>query len=278
MPALLAGVDTVIHAAAWTSLWGNCENSRALFLQPTLELLACCRQEGVGRIVFPSTTAASGPEQAYDPFSAGAPKSFWPHLGSVVAIENALRDIASPELTTVTLRLGLFAGEGYGLGLLPILTPRLKTHLVPWVAGGRTRMPLIDGRDIGQAMALAATVEGVSGYQAFNIVGPQIPTVREVIDHLHARHGLPRPHFSVPFPMAYAFAWLMERFDAVSPWDPLVTRSIIHLLEDRTVDNARAHEQLGYAPQHGWREAIDIQMAQMAEQQKRPMAMRAALP
>jgi nucleoside-diphosphate-sugar epimerase len=189
-----------------------------------------------------------------------------------------LREVANATFCTVNLRLGLFAGSRYALGLLPILVPRLKTHLVPWVKGGKTSMPITDGRDIGHAVEQAVTTPGLAGYQSFNILGPEVPRVREVIDYLHHRHGLPRPHFSVPFPFAFAFAWLMEKLNPVMPWEPLVTRSIIHLLQESGADNERAARILGYQPKHHWRDAIDIQMAEMAKYQTRAMSMARPLP
>ncbi|HYQ70697.1 MAG TPA: hypothetical protein VET88_02085, partial [Gammaproteobacteria bacterium] len=167
----------------------------------------------------------------------------------------------------------LFAGRRYSLGLLPILLPRLRTHLVPWVAGGRTGMPIIDGRDIGQAFRCAVQADGLSGYTGCNVVGPDIPTVREVMDFLHTEYGYPLPHFSVPFPMAFAFAWLMEVLDHLVPWEPLVTRSIVHLLRDGSADNARAGKLLGYRPQHDWHTAIRDQLEEMSQRQAQPMRM-----
>jgi nucleoside-diphosphate-sugar epimerase len=169
--------------------------------------------------------------------------------------------------------MGIFAGQRYALGVLPILVPRLKTHLVPWVASGRTSMPIIDGRDIGQAFALAATAEGLADYEGFNIVGAEVPTVRQVITFLHEEYGLPLPHFGVPFVLAYPFAWLMEKLDPVVPWEPLITRSIIHLLEEVSVDNKKAEHILGYHPVHNWREAIRVQMGEMSARQLQPMRM-----
>ncbi len=278
LEALLSHIDAVIHAAAWTSLWNHGRLSDTLFLQPSLNLIDAARRRGVERFVFVSTTSAAAPEQSSDPMSRGAKRVYWPHETNVVTIEDELRTSARQEFCAVNLRLGLFAGSRYGLGLLPILVPRLKTHLVPWVAGGRTSMPIIDGRDIGACAALAATVPGLTGYQAFNVVGPEVPTVREVLTYLHDKHGIPRPHFSVPFPAAYAFAWLMEMLDRIAPWEPLVTRSIVHLLEETAVDNERAMERLGYAPRYHWKQAVDQQLAEMSQREKRPMKMARPVP
>jgi len=270
---LVRGVDVLSHAAAWTSMWGHRDDSSRLFLTPTLSLIEAAQAAGVGRFVNTSTTSAAAPTASADPMSRGIPRAFWPHLCNVIAIEDALRGRAGPRFQVVNLRLGIFAGRRYGLGLLPILAPRLKTHLVPWVAGGATGLPIVDGRDIGQAFALAATTTGLGDYEGFNIVGPQVPRVREVLDLLHRDHGLPLPHFSVPFAAAYPFARLMEALDPLVPWEPLVTRSIVHLLEETGADNRRAEARLGYRPVYAWQEAVQIQMAEMAVRETGPMPM-----
>lgn len=271
--ALLQGIDVICHAAAWSSLWGHSEESRRLFLEPSLALLAEAQAAGVKRFVNTSTTSAAAPDHSANPMSRGIARPLWPHLCNVVAIEDALREKANPGFQVVNLRLGIFAGQRYALGLLPILAPRLKTHLVPWVAGGRTSLPITDGRDIGQAFALAATAEGLADYEGFNIVGPEVPTVRQVITFLHEEYDLPLPHFGVPFALAYPFAWLMEKLDPIVPWEPLVTRSIIHLMEEVHADNAKARKLLGYRPAHPWRETIRAQMQEMAVRQTQPMRM-----
>jgi nucleoside-diphosphate-sugar epimerase len=275
---LLTGIDAVIHAAAWTTLWNHKKHSNELFLKPSLNLIDAALRHGVKRFVFISTTSAAAPKRSSDPMSKGSKRTYWPHETNVVTIEDKLRASVNEDFCAVNLRLGLFAGSRYALGLLPILVPRLKTHLVPWVAGGRTSMPIIDGRDIGACAALAATVPGLSGYEGLNAVGPEVPTVRDVLNYLHEKHGLPRPHFSVPFPVAFVFAWLMEVLNPIVPWEPLVTRSIVHLLQETAADNSRALERLGYTPKYHWKQAVDTQLAEMSIQQKKPMKMARALP
>lgn len=275
---LLDGIDVICHCMAWTSLFGHGHRSRDLYQEPTLALLDAAVARGISRFVNVSTTSAAAPERSADPMSRGTLRPFWPHLVSVVAIEDAMRERAGGNTAMINLRFGIFAGRRYGLGILPILAPRLKTHLVPWVRDGRTALPITAGADIGEAMALAATAPGLSGYEGFNIVGPEVPTVRQVIEFLHDEYGLPLPHFSVPFPIAYAFAWLMEKLDPLLPWEPLVTRSIVHLLEEVDADNQRAEQRLGYQPSVEWRGAIKAQMAEMAIQEKRPMRMHRSLP
>ncbi|MEZ5541120.1 MAG: NAD-dependent epimerase/dehydratase family protein [Pseudomonadota bacterium] len=270
---LCRGVDTVCQCAAWTSLHGHRRDSRERFLEPVLRLIDAAHAAGVRRFINVSTTSAAAPDHSADADSAGIPRRYWPHLCNVVAIEERLRALAGTGFSVINLRIGLFAGNRYGLGLLPILLPRLRTHLVPWVAGGRTGMPIVDGRDIGQAFLRAVQAPASAAYRSYNIVGPTVPSVREVIGYLHAESGCPLPHFSVPFPAAFAFAWLLEMLDPLLPWDPLVTRSIVHLLRDTQADNDRARVELGYEPEYGWREAVRTQLGEMAQRQRRPMRM-----
>lgn len=274
----LRDVDVVVHCASWTAAWGHAKQSREHHLRPTLELIGDAMALGVRRFVHISSTAIAAPEGAADAMSHPEPLPHFPHLDNVRRIEETLRERAGEGLEVVNLRLGFFVGTHYGLGILPLLLPRLKTHLVPWVSGGRTHLPLIDGRDVGQALALAATTPGLAGYRSFNVIGPENPTVREVLEHLATEYGVPAPRFSVPFAGAYAFAWLMEKLDPLVPWEPLVTRSIVQFLEEQVVDNEAFTAATGYVPKHRWQDAIQAQLSEMATRQARPMPMIKPLP
>jgi nucleoside-diphosphate-sugar epimerase len=272
---LLDDVDVVCHAAAWTSAWNYAAESERLFYQPSKALIDRVLRSDVSRFILLSSTSVAAPRASADPMSEAdeARLALWPHMRNVARLERHLRERADSGRGLITLRTGLFAGRRYGIGLLPLLVPRLGTHLVPWVNGGRTGMPVIAGEDIGTAFALAATAPGLDGYQGFNVVGPTVPTAREVIDFLHREYRLPRPHFGVPFPIAYAFARSMELLDPLVPWEPLVTRSIVHLLEETGAGNERARSMLGYEAKVPWQAAIRAQMQEMAERQATPMAM-----
>ncbi len=273
LDSMLDGVDVVCNAMAWTSLWGHKKQSYELYHQPTIKLIDKIIEKKIKRLVNISTTSAASPEKSADAMNVGIKRDFWPHLCNVVAIENYMRSMANNTTSMINMRLGIFAGEHYGLGLLPILLPRLKTHLVPWVASGKTSLPIIDGRDIGEAMKCAAVSEKLNGYQSFNIVGKEMPTVRDVIEYIHEKFVYPKPHFSVPFALAYPFAWLMEKLNPIVPWEPLISRSIIHLLEEVSADNERATRIIGYQPAHHWHDAVDKQIAEMNKRQKTAMSM-----
>lgn len=270
---VLAGADIVCHCAAWSALWGKKHESEQFFLNPTLKLIEKALEWHVKSFINISTTSAAAPNYSNDANNPGIPRRFWPHLNNIIEIENTMRDNAYRGTAMVNLRLGVFAGQRYSLGILPILLPRLKTHLVPWVAGGKTELPIIDGRDIGQAVVRAALAPGLPAYASFNIVGPEIPTTRDVITYIADTFNYPKPAFSVPFFVAYTFAWLMEKIDRLVPWEPLITRSIVFLLEETNVNNDQARKELGYSPEFHWKEAVHKQIEEMQRNQFKNMKM-----
>lgn len=275
LKSLLEGVDVVCHAASWTSVWKHVSNSERLFMQPSMSLIDQVLRSDVSRFILLSTTSLAAPYASADPMSKADERhlKLWPHMQNVARLENYMRSRVDQGCTMVSLRVGLFAGRRYGIGLLPLLVPRLKTHLVPWVKGGKTGLPITAGDDIGEAFTLAAIAPNLNGYQGFNVVGPTIPTAREVITFLNQEYKIPKPHFGVPFFIAYIFARTMELIDPIVPWEPLVTRSIIHLLEETGATNDRASTMLGYEPKVHWKDAIRMQMEEMAVRQKKPMKM-----
>jgi len=255
-------VDVICHAGAWTSLWSHYKQSNDNYLEPTLNLIKASKASGVKQFIFPSTTSATSFESSADPLNKGIPRTFWPHLCNVIAIENELIKTVSPDFSTIVLRLGVFTGKRYGVGILPILLPRLKTHLVPWVAGG-----------IGRAFLQSIKAKDLNTYEAFNIVGTEQPSVREMITFIHEKFNYPKPHFSVPFGIAYPFAWLMEKINPIVPWEPLITRSIIHLIEKTNVNNDKALDKINYKPQVHWKDSVVKQIKEIHKYQKKAMPM-----
>ena len=266
---LVQGVDVVCHAAAWTSLWAYRKEEQRRYREPTKALIDAAIESGVQRFIFDSSVVVSGPRRDGMPIADHAPARhprIWPHMDIVVDIENYMHEQSGRGTTMVSLRCGHFAGARYNLGFLSLLLPRLKTHLVPWVSGGKARVPLVDGRDLGNAYALAGSAQGLKGFESFNICGPTFPTTREVIDFIHAEIGVPRPHFGVPLWGAYAFGWLMEKLNPLLPGDPFLTRAIVFLGEDWHAPSDLAKQRLGYEPQFGWQQAIRRQLNDMDRQ------------
>jgi nucleoside-diphosphate-sugar epimerase len=241
-------------------MWGHREHERTHFLDPALDLIEQAIQSGVGRFILASTVAIGAPSRhgsPVDDFSPTRATGFWPHLDRLVDLDTAMRENSHRGTQMVTMRLGHFVGAGNQVGIVAALTPRLRTRLVPWIAGGGSRLPLAADTDLGQAFALAAVADGLDDFESFNICGPDFPTARDVIGFIAAETGFPQPWYSVPRPAAHAFGWLMERLNPVLPGSsPFLTRSLVHVAGDWFCSGDYAAKKLGYIPRKDWRTAV----------------------
>lgn len=264
---LVQGVDVICHAASWAAMWGHAQQERTDFFDPNIDLIEQSIRQGVKRFIQASTVAIGQVHQdgsAHDDRSPARYTGFWPHLDRLIDIDYYMRANSQRGTQMITLRLGHFIGKGNRLGLLPALVPRLRTFLVPWLAGGRKRMPLVADTDLGRGFALAAVAGKLDDYESFNLCGAEFPSMREVIDFVAAETGFPKPLYSVPYPAGYAFAWLMEKLLPVLPGSsPFLTRSIVHLSEDWFCPNGYAQRKLGYAAQKDWRTAVREHLADL---------------
>ena len=218
--SVVEDIDVVCHAGTWATLWGHKKLEQTRFFEPTLNLIEHSIKAGVQRFIQSSTIVISPPAKngdALDDFTPPHHTGFWPHLDRLIEIDHYMRENSGRGTQMVTMRLGHFVGQGNALGLVPALTPRLRTYLVPWLAGGRSRLALVADTDLGESFARATIAGGLDQYESFNICGSEFPTTREVIELIASETGFPQPLYSVPYPAGYAFAWLMERLHPILP-------------------------------------------------------------
>jgi len=260
-------IDVVCHAGTWASMWNHAALERERFYEPARDLIDQAIAHGVRRFIQASTVAIGTTPRDDLPLDDFAPTRytrFWPHLDRLIDLDHYMHTNCARGTQMVTLRLGHFVGAGNRLGLVPALVPRLKTYLVPWLAGGRRRLPLVADTDLGQAFARTVLADHLDDYESFNICGTEFPTLREVIDFIAAETGCPRPLYSVPYSAGYLFGWLMETLQPLLPGSsPFLTRSIVHLCENWVGSTEYARKKLGYVPQKDWRTAVREHLADL---------------
>lgn len=267
--ALCKDIDVICHAGGWASMWNHEDIERSQFFEPTRDLIDIAIRSGVPRFIMASTVSIAAKVKAPQPLDDFAPTrhtGYWPHLDRLIDIEQHMRANSTRDTNMVTLRLGHFVGAGNRLGIVPALTPRLRTYLVPWLAGGQKHLPLVADTDMGQGFLKACVATGLNDYESFNICGESFPSLREVIRYIATETGFPTPLYSVPYPAGYAFGWLMEKLHPVLPGYPFLTRSIVHLCEDWVCPSDYATRKLGYVPQKNWRIAIQEHLADLKVQ------------
>ena len=263
-------VDVICHAGTWGAFWGHHTEEREHFYEPALDLMERAIEAGVKRFLLASTVAiakVSKKGAPVDDFSETSYKHFWPHVDRLIDLDNYMKANRHRGMQMVNMRLGHFVGKGNRLGMVPALIPRLRTYMVPWLAGGRKRMAVVTGEDLGESFALASVATGLDDYESFNICGNEFPSSREVISFIARESRSPKPWFSVPYSMGYAFGWLMEKMFPILPGSsPFLTRSLVLVSEDWHCPTEYAKKKIGYLPKGDWRDAIRESLFELAEQ------------
>lgn len=263
---LVKNVDVICHCGTWGAFWGHLEEERRLFFDPARDLIERAIDAGVSKFMLASTVAIGklgSNGSPVDDFTVGARSGFWPHNDFLIELDQFMRDNAGSGTQMITMRLGHFVGQGNQLGLVPALVPRLKTRLVPWIYGGKNRLALVSGEDMGEAFALASTATNLSAYEGFNICGPELPTSRDVFSLIAKTAETPLPFYSVPLWAAFAFGWLMEMLYPVLPGKaPFLTRSLVHVSKDWNCSTEHARQKLGFVARSDWRASVRASIAE----------------
>jgi len=263
---LLKDKDTICHAASYATMWGNRVKEKRYFYEPSAEMIIKAKEYGIKKFILTSTIAAnpksSSPQNDHLP---GKKYRYWPHLDYLIDLEELLKDISSSSFKGISLRLGHFIGRGNTLGLIPVLIPRLKTGLVPWIDRGENKVPLIGPKDIAQAFYRSAEADIKEPYTVFNITSGTHPSFKEIIIFLNRNFGFKKPLFSIPRWFAYMFASAAEIFGNATNTSPFISRAIVHLAENWETDNLYAIKELGYSPVDDWRSVLKDHVSHLIE-------------
>lgn len=125
------------------------------------------------------------------------------------------------------------------------------------IVGGETAFQPVYVGDVAEAIARA--VDGdVAGGRVYELGGPQVRTLRQLVDHVQAVTGRARPIVNLPFGLARVQAGVIEFVDKLTlgllPDTFVITRDQVKLLaQDNVVSEAavaegRTLEGIGIAP------------------------------
>ena len=250
---VLTGIDIVCHCAGWTSFDADEATCRKLYLEPTLELINRAMQWPVTRFINLSSLAVTPLADRNNPQVSGQPRRNAHMFNCMLAVEDYLRCQTQERFKTINLRTGIYSGRRLNLGLLLFLlqeSPRL-----PAIHGVYGHLPLVDGRDIGQAFARAALAPVEQGFISLNIIGTAPPEHREVYRYINEIKGRTCNLMMSPLVYVRITNWLKRRlpgFSGGSSWPA----SLLQLLANPQLDNHLASSYIGYDPQFHWKNSV----------------------
>lgn len=133
---------------------------------------------------------------------------------------------------------------GRGDGFFTRFASLARTLPVLPIVGGDTRFQPVYVGDVAEAIARA--VDGaVPGGRIYELGGPQIQTLRQLVDHVQSVIGRRRPVVSLPFGLARLQAGMIELLDkltlGIMPDTFVITRDQVKLL---AIDNVVSSEAI----------------------------------
>ncbi|MFP5501990.1 MAG: hypothetical protein ACLGIN_05835, partial [Candidatus Sericytochromatia bacterium] len=105
-----------------------------------------------------------------------------------------------------------------------------------------------------------AAMAEVAVNQAYNLGDGRILTIRQLVDTLAGRLGVPGPAGNLPYPAAYALGAAVEAVWGLlkRPGTPPLSRFLVAMLRRNSgFSIAKARRDLGYVPRRQWEESLD---------------------
>lgn len=257
--AAAQGCDAVFHNAAKAGAWGSYESYHLANVVGTDNVIAACRANGIGRLVFTSTPSVT--HRATHPVEGGTAETVpygehlkAPYAATKLIAERAVLAANDTTLATVALRPRLIWGVGDNQ-LLPRLVERANAGRLRFVGNGENRIDTTYVDNAAQAHfdAFAALAPGSAcAGRPYFISNGEPKTVREIVNGLLQAAGAPPVSKTIPFRVAYAVGVVCEGLWHALPLkgEPPMTRFLAEQLSTtHWYDMAPARRDFGYVPQ-----------------------------
>jgi nucleoside-diphosphate-sugar epimerase len=238
--ALVDGADIVVHAAAALPIQASRGAIRSVNVGGTENVLRLARDEGVGRVVFISSTAVYGVPEKH-PIEEDDPLVGVGSYGESKIDAEGLCRVAAVETTII--RPKTFVGPER-LGVFEILFDWIREGRRIYILGrGHNRYQLLAVEDLVDAIVRAATTPQAAT-ETFNIGATEFGTVRSdlqaLIDHAGSSSRL-RPVPVKPAELALR-ALELARLSPLAEWHYKTAH------KDSFVDVSKAQRLLGWQP------------------------------
>ncbi|WP_296678660.1 NAD(P)-dependent oxidoreductase [Novosphingobium sp.] len=251
---LLAGIDSVIHAAALSSSWGRDADFIAANVTATQRLLDAAGQADVRRFVFISSPSIFADFADRERIGADALPAAHPlnaYARTKLEAERLVLARSSAALACCALRPRALVGPGDRV-ILPRLAALAARRRMPLPRGGRAIIELTDLRDAARAVIATEDRALALGGMAINLSGGQPIAVRTLAMRLAQALGTTPRLIDMPLAAARPLARLAEAVARIrgSTDEPVLTRyTLATLAFSQTFDPEPARRLIGFVPQ-----------------------------
>lgn len=259
---VLVGIDIICHTAGWSSFENSGNQCNNAYLEPTMDLINRAIEWRVSRFVNLSSLFVAPAKHRDNANAIGKPRAYWPMINCLIGVENFLNAYGESNTNSrcqfINLRLGIYSGKRLNMGLLPLLMARSGLATLPYIYGQLGHLPLVDGRDIGQAFVRAALAPCETSYTSINVAGPSTPEQSEVIQFIEEQTHIKPLGPGLPSALASTLLWLQGKTQhpALLNGQPLFTTAMLDMLKSPIITNTQSAHTLGYDPEVSWQASL----------------------
>lgn len=253
-----SGCDGIFHNAAKAGVWGSYDSYHQPNVVGTENVLAACRENNVGKLVYTSTPSVT--HRATHPVAGGTADQVpygddlkAPYASTKKRAELAVLTANGPTLATVALRPRLIWGVGDNQ-LLPGLVARAQAGRLRIVGDGENLVDstYVDNAADAHLAAMRHLAPGAAcAGRAYFISNGEPRTMKETVNGLLGAVGIPPVSKRLPFRAAYAAGAVLEACWRTFPLggEPPMTRFLAEQLSTvHWYDMAPARRDFGYRP------------------------------
>jgi nucleoside-diphosphate-sugar epimerase len=248
--------DTVFHVAAKAGIWGEHAEYFAINVQGTENVLAACRENGIGRLVYtgtPSVVFGRRDLEGVDETTPYADTFLCSYAATKAEAERRVLAANSAGLLTCALRPHLVWGPG-DTNLIPRLVARGRSRQLKMVGSGANLVDISYIDNVAAAHLLAAANlerQGSAAGRAYFISQGEPVNLWHWINELFALLAIPRVGRRVSLGKALVAGALLEKLYLLlgKRQEPPMTRFLAEqLAKSHWFSIAAARRDLGYEP------------------------------
>lgn len=261
----LRGCDTVFHVAAKAGIWGPRHEYFAINCTGTANVVAACRAQQVGRLIYTSTPSVVFDQNdlaGVDESTPYASRPLCAYAASKILAEREVLAANCEDLRAIALRPHLVWGPG-DRHLIPRLLERGRVGSLRIVGAGDNQVDIAYIDNVVHAHLLAAdnlcTIGSGAG-QAFFIGQERPVALWPWINGLFVRLGIPPVTRRVPLTVAYGAGMILEGLHGMigTANEPRMTRFLAcQLAQSHWFSHRKAERVLGYRPLVGTEDGVE---------------------
>jgi len=254
------GVDVVVHLAAYYTFTGKSELYHRINVEGTMALMEACKENGVDRIIYCSSTEAMGPVKSPPADESSPLRPTYEYGRSKVKAESIVRSFEGRVDHTILRPSGIYGPRNLEDVSYYFVTSFANSMASKFIVGsGDNLVQFVHVRDVVKGISLSLDRYDDSLNRTFIISEGRAYPYGEVYSILADILGTRPPRMHVPAPLAKVMMAPVQGVNGLLGRDNFMWRvsTVDSVTSDRSYSIERARRELGFEPSYDLRSGLE---------------------